>query len=72
MKKGMMYPPVPQMLKSVPGRYLLVNVIAKRARQVAIEERDFELQSDEKPVTQAIEEIAEGEIEADVRPEYLR
>ena len=33
----MLYPPVPQMLKSVRSRYLLVNVIARRARQVAIE-----------------------------------
>ena len=30
----MLYPPVPQMLKSVSNRYLLVNVIARRARQV--------------------------------------
>ncbi len=42
----MLYPPVPQMLKSVPSRYLLVNVIARRARQVAIEEEEFKIPMD--------------------------
>ena len=68
----MLYPPVPQMLKSVPSRYLLVNVIARRARQVAIEEEEFKLPSEKMAVSEAIYEIADGKIVAAVKEEYLR
>lgn len=68
----MLYPPVPQMLKSVPSRYLLVNVIARRARQVAIEEEEFKLPSEKMAVSEAIDEIADGKIVATVKEEYLR
>ena len=68
----MLYPPVPQMLKSVPSRYLLVNVIACRARQVAIEEEEFKIPMDKMAVSEAIDEIAEGKIVAAVKEEYLR
>ena len=33
----MLYPPVADMLKYVDSRYLLVNVVAHRARQIAAE-----------------------------------
>ena len=68
----MLYPPVPQMLKSVPSRYRLVNVIARRARQVAIEEEEFKIPMDKMAVSEAIDEIAEGKIVAAVKEEYLR
>ena len=68
----MLYPPGPQMLKSVPSRYLLVNVIARRARQVAIEEEEFKIPMDKMAVSEAIDEIAEGKIVAAVKEEYLR
>ena len=68
----MLYPPVPQMLKSVPSRYLLVNVIARRARQVAIEEEEFKIPRNKMAVSEAIDEIAEGKIVAAVKEEYLR
>lgn len=68
----MLYPPVPQMLKSVSSRYLLVNVIARRARQVAIEAEEYKIPLDKKPVSQAIDEIADGKLTADVKDEYLR
>ena len=68
----MLYPPVPQMLKSVPSRYLLVNVSARRARQVAIEEEEFKIPMDKMAVSEAIDEIAEGKIVAAVKEEYLR
>ena len=68
----MLYPPVPQMLKSLPSRYLLVNVIARRARQVAIEEEEFKIPMDKMAVSEAIDEIAEGKIVAAVKEEYLR
>jgi DNA-directed RNA polymerase subunit omega len=68
----MLYPPVPKMLESVGSRYLLVNVIARRARQVAIEAEEFKVPLDKKPVSQAIEEIADGLVTATVKEEYLR
>ena len=33
----MLEPPMNQLLKQVPSRYMLVNVVAQRARQVASE-----------------------------------
>lgn len=68
----MLYPPVPKMLKSVSNRYLLVNVIARRARQVAIEAEEFHVPMEKKPVSQAIDEIADGLLTAEIKEEYLR
>lgn len=68
----MLYPPVPKMLESVNNRYLLVNVIARRARQVAIEAEEFNVPLDKKSVSEAIEEIADGQIKATLKDEYLR
>ena len=33
----MLYPPIPELLKHIDSRYLLVNVVARRARQTSIE-----------------------------------
>ena len=68
----MLYPPVPKMLESVSSRYLLVNVIARRARQISIEAEEYKVPLEKKPVSQAIDEIAEGKLTADVKEEYLR
>ena len=60
----MLYPAMNTLTKNVPNRYLLVNVIARRARQIA---EDAELEGihlTEKPVTEAINEVADGEITA--------
>ena len=59
----MLYPPMNELLKQMPSRYMLVNVVAQRARQIssAAEENDIPLT--EKPVTLAIREVAEGKIE---------
>ncbi len=68
----MLYPPVPKMLESVGNRYLLVNVIARRARQISIEAEEFKMPLEKKPVSQAIDEIAAGELTAEIKEEYLR
>jgi len=60
----MLYPSTSSLLKNVNSRYLLVNVIASRAREIAIEAEDNGEKLDKKPVTSAIEEIAEGKIVA--------
>ena len=66
----MLYPPVAELLKNVESRYLLVNVVAHRARQIAAEAKAFEEDLPEKPVTLAIREVAAGELTATVKDEY--
>ena len=59
----MLEPPMNQLLKQVPSRYMLVNVVAQRARQVASEAEDTGLSLDDKPVTIAIREVADGKLD---------
>ena len=66
----MLYPPVADLLKNVDSRYLLVNVVAHRARQIALEAETFQEELPEKPVTMAIQEVADGKLSASVKPEY--
>ena len=66
----MLYPPVADMLKNVESRYLLVNVVAQRARQIASEAEELQEELTEKPVTLAIREVAEGKLTATVKEEY--
>lgn len=66
----MLYPPVADMLKHVQSRYLLVNVVAQRARQISEEAEAFNEELTEKPVTLAIREVAEGKLTADLKEEY--
>lgn len=59
----MLYPPMNQLLKEVPSRYMLVNVVAQRARQIASEAEDAGIPLDDKPVSIAIREVAEGKVD---------
>ena len=66
----MLYPPVADLLKNVDSRYLLVNVVAHRARQIAAEAEAFQEELLEKPVTLAIREVADGALSGSVKEEY--
>ena len=66
----MLYPPVADMLKNVESRYLLVNVVAQRARQMAQEAEILQEDLPEKPVTLAIREVADGKLTATLKDEY--
>ena len=66
----MLYPPVADLLKNVDSRYLLVNLVAHRARQIAFEAEEFQEDLPEKPVTLAIQEVARGELTASLKSEY--
>ena len=66
----MLYPPVADLLKKVDSRYLLVNVVAKRARQIAEEAEAFQEDLPDKPVTMAIHEVADGELSGYMKEEY--
>ena len=68
----MLYPPVAELLKKVDSRYLLVNLVAHRARQIAAEAEAFQEDLPEKPVTLAIEEVADGELSATIKEEYMK
>lgn len=53
----LLYPPMKDLLKNVPSRYMLVNLVAHRARQIANEATQ---PLTEKAVTLAVREVAEG------------
>lgn len=50
--------------KSYPQPLYAVNVVALRARQIADDAEEAGVQLDEKPVTLAIHEVADGKIDA--------
>ena len=66
----MLYPPVADLLKNMESRYLLVNVVAHRAREIAAEAEAFQEELPDKPVTMAIREVAEGKLSGSVKDEY--
>ena len=60
----MLYPAMNKLKSHIPNRYMLVNVVALRARQIADDAEEAGVQLDEKPVTLAIHEVADGKIDA--------
>lgn len=68
----MLYPPVADMLKYVDSRYLLVNVVANRARIISDEAEAQQEELTDKPVTLAIREVAEGKLSATLKEAYKR
>ena len=59
----MLYPAMKDLLEQVPSRYELVNVVACRARQIATEAEMAGEPLEDKPVSMAIREVAEGKLE---------
>nr|WP_325182511.1 DNA-directed RNA polymerase subunit omega [uncultured Oscillibacter sp.] len=60
----MLYPAMSKLNAYIPNRYMLVNVVARRARQIAEEAEEADIHLEEKPVTMAIHEVAEGKLTA--------
>ena len=61
---SMLYPAMNQLTSYVPNRYMMVNVVARRARQIA---EEAEISGEPllfKPVTMAIDEVADGKFDA--------
>ena len=54
----MLYPAMSELLKHIDSRYLMVNVVARRARQISIEYETFHIPLSDKPVTLDIREVA--------------
>ncbi len=67
----MLYPSMAQLLKHIDSRYLMVNVIARRARQLSLESETYHEPLEDKPVTIAIREVAEGKLTASIKEKYL-
>ena len=63
----MLYPAMGDLLKHIDSRYLMVNVVARRARQISIESETYHIPLSEKPVTLAIQEVAEGKLSATIK-----
>ena len=61
---SMLYPAMNQLTSYVPNRYMMANVVARRARQIASEAEVSGEHLEEKPVTMAIDEVAEGKFDA--------
>jgi len=62
----MLYPSLASLLKQVKSRYLLVNIIARRARDISANAMERGESFDFKPVSKAIEEIAAGELRVSI------
>lgn len=60
----MLYPAMSKLNSYIPNRYMLVTVVARRARQIAEDADRMGMHLEEKPVTIAINEVAEGKLDA--------
>ncbi len=52
--------PMNEMLEHIESRYLLVNLVAHRAREISEDAERDEISLEEKPVTMALEEVRSG------------
>lgn len=59
----MLHPPMNELLEQIPSRYKLVNVVACRARQISNEAEEDRIALTDKPVTMAVQEVADGVID---------
>ena len=58
----MLYPPMGNLVEKVGSRYLLVNVVARRAREIASQAEEEGEVLEKKPVSTAIDEIYSGKL----------
>ena len=58
----MLYPPMCDLMDMVGSRYLLVNMVARRAREISDEAEEAGIAMDEKTVSLAIDEIYTGKL----------
>ena len=56
----LLYPPMKDLLTNVPSRYMLVNLVANRARKISTEAEQSGMPLTEKAVTLAVREVASG------------
>lgn len=61
----LLYPPIKELLVQVPSRYMLVNLVASRARKLSSEAEAAGEPLKEKAVSLAIREVADGTLTAE-------
>ena len=61
----LLYPPIKDLLGQVPSRYMLVNLVASRARKLSSEAEAAGEPLKEKAVSLAIREVADGTLTAE-------
>lgn len=67
----MLYPSINDLLKNVDSRYTLVLLVSKRARQIVDGSEPFVDPISSKPVSIAVQEVAEGKVTY-TRPETIK
>jgi len=67
----MLYPSMSDLLKNIDNRYLLVNITATRAREVAERAEERKEKLVEKPVKIAINEIAAGKLSGSLKEGFV-
>ncbi len=58
----MLYPPMAELVDKVGSRYLLVNLVARRARDISQKAEEEEEILDRKPISMAIDEVYTGKL----------
>ena len=67
----LLYPPIKELLGQVPSRYMLVNLVASRARKLSSESEASGEPLEEKAVSLAIREVADGTLTVEAAEEAL-
>ncbi len=58
----MLYPPMSELVDKVGSRYLLVNLVARRARDISQKAEEEGESLDRKPISTAIDEVYTGKL----------
>ena len=58
----MLYPPMSSLIEKVGSSYLLVNVVARRARDISAKAEEEGKVLEKKPVSTAIDEVYSGKL----------
>lgn len=58
----MLYPPMSSLVEKTGSRYLLVNLVARRAREISSYAEEHVLPLEKKPVSTAIDEVYTGRL----------
>ena len=58
----MLYPPMAELVEKVGSRYLLVNLVSRRARDIAQKAEEEGEPLDTKPISMAIDEVYTGKL----------
>ena len=58
----LLYPPVSELVEKIGSRYQLVNLVARRAREISADAEESGISLDRKPVSSAIDEVYTGKL----------